>query len=136
VRGARHPQASHLVFLFATLLTLASGVMFSVADVDVDVGAFAFQVAGMDMVVVMFVGVSVTGSVAYDVAGMRREGDEAKDLPNVMYPLPLCQPFFASAARASHWTHLAFDAVIMLNEGGCWACVMTFTTTRLVGWDM
>ena len=90
----------------------------------------------MDMVTVMFAGASVTGSVAYDVAGMRREGDEAKDLPNVMYPLLLHQPFFASAARASHWPHLAFDAVIVLNEGGRWACVTTFTTTRLVGWDM
>jgi len=94
--------------------------VFGVADVDVDVGAFAFQVAGVDVVAVMFTGASVTGSVAYDVAGMRREGDEAKDLPNVMYPSPLRQPFFASAARASHWPHLAFDAVIVLNEGGCW----------------
>ena len=110
--------------------------MFGVADVDVDVGAFAFQVAGVGVVTVMFAGASVTGSVAYDVAGMRREGDEAKDLPNVMYPSPLCQPFFASAARASHWPHLAFDAIIVLKEGGRWACVTTFTATRLVGWDM
>jgi len=106
--------------------------MFGVANM----GAFMFQVAGMDVVTVMFMGASVTGSMAYDVAGMRREGDEDKDLPNVMYPLPLHQPFFASAARASHWPHPAFDAIIMLNEGGHWACVMTFTATHLVGWDM
>ena len=123
-----------------------SGVVFGVADVDVDMGGFvfqvagvdvvAFQVAGVDVVAVMCAGASVTESVAYDVAGMRREGDEANDLPNVMYPSPLCQPFFASAARASHWPHLAFDAVIVLNEGGRCACVTMFTATHLVGWDM
>jgi hypothetical protein len=56
VGGARHPPASHLVLLFATPLTLASGVVFSVADVD----AFALQLAGVDVVAVMFAGVSVT----------------------------------------------------------------------------
>jgi len=70
--GARHPPASHLglglVLLFATPLTLASGVVFSVADVDVDVVAFAFQLAGVDVVAVMFAGASVTGSVKCNVS--------------------------------------------------------------------
>jgi len=47
--GARHPPASRLV-LFATLLTLASGVVFSLSDVVVVVVAFAFQPAGVNMV--------------------------------------------------------------------------------------
>jgi len=69
-----------------------------------------FSVADVDVVVVAFAGVSVTGSVslvAYEVVGMRREGDDATDLPNVMYPSPLRQPFFMSVARVSHWPLLA-----------------------------
>jgi hypothetical protein len=45
--------------------------------------------------------------VAYEVVGMRREGDDATDLPNVMYPSPLRWPFFVSVARVSHWPLLA-----------------------------
>jgi len=40
--GARHPPSSHLVLLFATLNTLASGVVCTVAGVVVFVVAFAF----------------------------------------------------------------------------------------------
>jgi len=36
-----------------------SGVVFGVADTDVDVGVFVFQVAGMGVVAIMFVGASV-----------------------------------------------------------------------------
>jgi len=106
--GVRHPPASHLVLLVATPLILASSVVYSVADVDVV--AFAFQLAGVVVVTVMFAGASVTGSVflvAYEVVGMSREGDDATDLPNVIYSLLLRQPFFVSAARVSHWPLLA-----------------------------
>ena len=61
--GACHPPASHLVLLFAILLTLASRLMFSVADVVMVVVAFAFQVAGVEVVTGMFAGASVGGSV-------------------------------------------------------------------------
>ena len=61
--GARYPPASHLILLFATLLTLASRLVFSVAEVVVVVVVFAFQLAGVVMVVGMFTGVSVGGSV-------------------------------------------------------------------------
>ena len=61
--GARYPPASHLVLLFATLLTLPSRLVFSVADVVVVVVGFMFQVAGVDMDMGIFAGVSVGGSV-------------------------------------------------------------------------
>ena len=61
--GARYSPASHLILLFATLLTLASRLVFSVAEVVVVVVAFAFQVAGVDVVMGMFMGASVGGSV-------------------------------------------------------------------------
>ena len=61
--GACHPPASHLVLLFAILLTLASRLMFSVADMVMVVVAFAFQVAGVEVVTGMFAGASVGGSV-------------------------------------------------------------------------
>ena len=73
--GARHPPASHVVLLFATLLTLASRLVFSVADMVVVVVAFAFQLAGVVVVAGMFAGASVTGSVflvAYEVVGKIR----------------------------------------------------------------
>ena len=61
--GARYPPASHLILLFATLLTLASRLVFSVAEVVVVVVVFAFQLAGVVVVMGMFTGVSVGGSV-------------------------------------------------------------------------
>ena len=61
--GARYSPASHLILLFATLLTLASRLVFSVAEVVVVVVVFAFQLAGVVVVVGMFTGVSVGGSV-------------------------------------------------------------------------
>ena len=61
--GARYPLASHLILLFATLLTLMSRLVFSVAEVVVVVVVFAFQLAGVVVVVGMFTGVSVGGSV-------------------------------------------------------------------------
>ena len=61
--GACYPPASHLILLFATLLTLTSRLVFSVAEVVVVVVAFAFQVAGVDVVMGMFMGASVGGSV-------------------------------------------------------------------------
>ena len=45
--------------------------------------------------------------VVYEVVVMRREGDDAKDLPNAIYPSPLRQPVFVSVARVSHWPFLA-----------------------------
>lgn len=65
------PRASHLVLLFTAPLTLTSRVVFSMADVDVVVVAFAFQLPGMNMVA--FAGASVTGSVflvAYEAVGI------------------------------------------------------------------
>ena len=43
---------SHFILLFVTLLTLTSRVVFTVigVDMDVDVDAFMFQLAGMVMV--------------------------------------------------------------------------------------
>jgi len=101
---------SHFILLFAILLILAYGVAFSVAGMVVFVFAFAFQQAGVDVVPAMFTRVSVTGSVflvVYGVAAIRREGDEAKDLPNAIYPSPLRQLVFVSVARVSHWPFLA-----------------------------
>ena len=63
--GVHHPPAFHLILLFATLITLVSRLVFSVADIVVVVVAFAFQVAGVDVDVVvgMFTGASVGRSV-------------------------------------------------------------------------
>ena len=61
--GARYPPASHLILLFTTLLTLTSRLVFSMAEVVVVVVAFVFQVAGVDVVMGMFMGASVGGSV-------------------------------------------------------------------------
>jgi hypothetical protein len=80
--------------------------------------AFAFQLAGVDVVTAMFTRVSVTGSVflvVYGVAAIRKEGNEAKDLPNAIYPSPLRQLVFVSVARVSHWF---LDAVIDTERGG------------------
>jgi len=60
---ARHPPISHLVLLFAALLTLASGVMFSVDGVDMDMFAFAFQLGGVVVVAATFARAAATGSV-------------------------------------------------------------------------
>jgi hypothetical protein len=86
--GARHPPTSHLAFLFVTLITLASGVVFTVAGVVV----VAFQLTGVFAVAAMLTGASVTGSVflvVYEVVRMGREADEGEDLPNTMFPSPL-----------------------------------------------
>lgn len=79
--GARHHRTSHLV---ATLLTFASGILFTVDGAEMDVGAFAFQLNGIVVVAATFAKATATGSaflVVYEVVGMRRKGDEAEDLP-------------------------------------------------------
>ena len=75
--------------------------MFTVGGVIVVVVvvAVAFQLTGVLVVAAMFTGASITGStflVVYEVVGMRREGDEAEDLPTTMYPSPMHQLFFVS----------------------------------------
>ena len=65
--GARYPPASHLILLFATLITLVSRLVFSVADIVVVVVAFAFQVAGVDVDVVVVVGMFTGASVGRSV---------------------------------------------------------------------
>jgi hypothetical protein len=59
--GARH-LTSHLVLVFAALLTLASGVVFTMdgVDVDVDSDGFAFQLGGINVVAAMFTRASAT----------------------------------------------------------------------------
>lgn len=61
--GARHLPSSLLVPLFATLITLASGVVFTVGGVVVVVVAVAFRLAGVLVVAAMFTGASVTNRV-------------------------------------------------------------------------
>ena len=66
--------------------------MFSVDGVDMDMFAFAFQLGGVVVVAATFARASATGSIflmVYEVVEMRREGDEAEDLPNATYPSPL-----------------------------------------------
>ena len=106
--GAHHPSTSHLALLFTTLCTLASGVVFHVDSMDII--AFTFQLDGMVMVAATFARASATRSVfllVYEVVGIRGEGNKAEDLPDATYPSPLCQPFFISVARVSHWPLLA-----------------------------
>jgi len=54
------------------------------------------------VVAAMFMGASVTGFVflmVCEVCRNEKEGDEAEDLPNTMYPSPLHWPFFVSMVR-------------------------------------
>lgn len=107
--------------------------MFSVTGVDVFVVAFAFQVARVGVVAAIFAGAFVTGSVVllvYGVVAMRKEGNEAEDLPNAIYPSPLRQPFFVSVAS---WPSWRLDAGISAEQGERWAQVTIVTTTCFVG---
>ena len=79
--------------------------------------------AGMDVDVVgfmgMFAGWSKIGSfllMAYEVVGMRKEGDEAEYIP-LLHLLLLVSGYCVQCQM----------------RGGSWACVVTFAATRLVG---
>ena len=103
---------SHFVLSFSTLLTFAPGVTFSVAGMNVSVVAFAFQLAGVDVVAAMFAGVSVTGSVClvvYEVVAMRETRLNTYQIQYIprSSESPLRQPVFISVARVSHWPCLA-----------------------------
>jgi hypothetical protein len=90
--------------------------VFTVDRVDTNVDTFAFQLGGVVVVAATFARASATGSIflmVYEVVEMRREGDEAEDLPNATYPSPLRQPFFVSVARVSS---LLLDAVINVER--------------------
>ena len=61
--------------------------------------------------------------VVCEVLGMRREGDEAEYIPNMRtYPPSLA----VAPATPGFW-------ILSSVRGGCWARVMTFATTCLVG---
>ena len=89
---------------------------------------FVFQLADVVMVIVVFAGglhIRSSFFVAYEVEGIRREGDMAEYIPNVRR-IPHPSPF-RLLLLVSGYCHQC------QMRGGSWACVAMFTTAHLVG---